>query len=820
VVDAELRPHAQPLPWLKLEFNSWELLKRMHQHEQEVCVVDMPADTDFDNAEGAVDAYLHCDKDRQRMRIILQWLEECAVAPERREAPDSAHRRMWKWTQNDDPRAASFDPDAPQRDGLQLHPDDDEGAFLSMVWQYVRRGDQQAALRLCEDWGQPWRAASLLGGEFGSAEQALAGNSRRELWKSVCWELSDGDGGGAVEPVEGHEAEEAIYATMAGNVDRLLGSRLCASWEDQAWAFFRTCHDRHVDDALAHLSRAAELRSRGCPGSRSSALGAARRQLQERTAQAKKLRCGDIVKRVEQWVAQAAASAPPPPPQQQGQLRRHHEVQQWLMRPWHGGQLQALIDDVLLRECCGAPPTGAAGDYSAHATEFLRFAAHVVLYNAVSEGRRDAEGVPYVVDEAGQDVLSAHVTRLIELRHVNLAALYCRSLTVPRRKQLYVELLQKCHAEEREGCLNEGFRCLPEQMNEILERVVDLVWGNLEMAPAAGGELWAGAHGDSLANVNAVMWFCYPGVDVPNAPELPQRSQAKRDMHLAALQRSNKLCRLLARKQIDAIVDAEACLGAMRHLFSNILPFSDIEGDRAEDHWKPADFPEMAPAVAEHGCWRMYLDAQMAFHEWCLSLAAVGRSGGGGLDEVEQRLSVAHRSLLHVLVRMPDHFLCADPALNASQPRAYDAAIPAIGDVRRACVRHMVKQLHEVRACPAAPPLGIPALPPLSTMPWAGALTPPTTTPPRCLCPLQLYFNMGECILKRKQAVEMQREQREQAIEMFTHSLNISQLVATEHHRLYNAYSPRDMQDLLALMHRSKLAILQCEQWEKEQARR
>ena len=79
---------------------------------------------------------------------------------------------------------------------------------------------------------------------------------------------------------------------------------------------------------------------------------------------------------------------------------------------------------------------------------------------------------------------------------------------------------------------------------------------------------------------------------------------------------------------------------------------------------------------------------------------------------------------------------------------------------------------------------------------------------------------MGECILKRKQAVEMQREQREQAVEMFTHSLNISQLVATEHHRLYNAYSPRDMQDLLALMHRSKLAILQCEQWEKEQARR
>ena len=80
-----------------------------------------------------------------------------------------------------------------------------------------------------------------------------------------------------------------------------------------------------------------------------------------------------------------------------------------------------------------------------------------------------------------------------------------------------------------------------------------------------------------------------------------------------------------------------------------------------------------------------------------------------------------------------------------------------------------------------------------------------------------LYFRTGQCLL----AVGAQHGPTSpeastaggEAVEMFQQSLNISSLVATEHHQLYDAYDSEQLQELLALMHKSKLALLQCAEW-------
>ena len=67
----------------------------------------------------------------------------------------------------------------------------------------------------------------------------------------------------------------------------------------------------------------------------------------------------------------------------------------------------------------------------------------------------------------------------------------------------------------------------------------------------------------------------------------------------------------------------------------------------------------------------------------------------------------------------------------------------------------------------------------------------------------EVYFETGRCLLAARDP--------ERAVEMLRSSLQLSRLVASESHRLYDAYEPRELlHPFLGLMHKSKLALLQC----------
>lgn len=66
------------------------------------------------------------------------------------------------------PTPPSLDPDFTLRDpqGAGLAGEDAtyHGPLLEMLWDLVRHGELDAAIRVCEQGGEPWRGASLMGG--------------------------------------------------------------------------------------------------------------------------------------------------------------------------------------------------------------------------------------------------------------------------------------------------------------------------------------------------------------------------------------------------------------------------------------------------------------------------------------------------------------------------------------------------------------------------------------------------------------------------------------------------------------------------------
>ena len=169
-----------------------------------------------------------------------------------------------------DARSVRLDPDMTLR-GLGTLDDLDaatEEKMLRAAWQWLRAGNVVAARRVFEIYGQPWRAASLLGAGVLDDDVQLAdddtdkvahvaehveriryrwrgfvarrGNPNRWLWKESCWKLSqrnggvdedesdiDGGsaGGGSGAMMAAREFERAIYASQCGNVSSRLYAR-------------------------------------------------------------------------------------------------------------------------------------------------------------------------------------------------------------------------------------------------------------------------------------------------------------------------------------------------------------------------------------------------------------------------------------------------------------------------------------------------------------------------------------------------------------------------------------------------------------------
>ncbi|OCF38190.1 nuclear pore complex protein Nup107 [Kwoniella heveanensis BCC8398] len=137
------------------------------------------------------------------------------------------------------PTPPSLDPDFTVRDphgqGLAGEDQTYQTPLLETLWDLVRHGELDQAIKVCEQGGEPWRGASLMGGRrwtMGGMTQdsigvsPLEGNRRRALWKKSCRAI-------AKNPTLS-SAERHLYAALISDLPTLLPA--CDTWEDYLWA--------------------------------------------------------------------------------------------------------------------------------------------------------------------------------------------------------------------------------------------------------------------------------------------------------------------------------------------------------------------------------------------------------------------------------------------------------------------------------------------------------------------------------------------------------------------------------------------------------
>ena len=248
----------------------------------------------------------------QRLTAALGWIEAChgrkfeeALNGEYEGnhdpiLPPPRRRSMWpsmiaalKQKRNDpsSTTAGAFHPDAPLQATLGsnnrssspvdvlsfLKPEDevDDARLLRACFMLFQAGRSEEALRLVNDCGQPWRAASWVGGEPLSSEGS--GNPTRALWKNQCRKISkqmshlastdassmaDRTGTRGLYPSLAYEA--AILSLLSDSVDTALHNPVFQTWEDGVHAILRSELGIIEDDVLkSHNSARVDAVERG-----------------------------------------------------------------------------------------------------------------------------------------------------------------------------------------------------------------------------------------------------------------------------------------------------------------------------------------------------------------------------------------------------------------------------------------------------------------------------------------------------------------------------------------------------------------------------
>ncbi|GAA5895279.1 Nup84p [Sporobolomyces salmoneus] len=281
-LSSELDPDA--LDAWTLERNTWQLVQALYT-ERLSDSTPPPADPSSVGSSknpytpplSVVQRVIEGNKDLIELSAIRDWLHSIPSSL----SPAEVRRGYLPYTKNKlkqikrtgaaTPRGLveELDPDALFRaggssDGARLEADDAtyERALIRTLYEYVRTGQLDAALDLCRQSDQSWRAASLSGGrlwfdpalapeddEFDDFdvmdeeldEKRARGNENRRLWKAMCRKIA------ANPNVEAYE--KALYGALSGDVPSVLA--VSSSWEDVVWAHLNSLFEAHLEASLA-----------------------------------------------------------------------------------------------------------------------------------------------------------------------------------------------------------------------------------------------------------------------------------------------------------------------------------------------------------------------------------------------------------------------------------------------------------------------------------------------------------------------------------------------------------------------------------------
>lgn len=422
------------LEMLRDERNTWKLFRILYQDRleveemlrSEVMMMDTLCKRMSDKQ--LIEYLYERDATVRQNQLIVDWLEKNAADDFEHNYPNKVeyfleNNNAWENTYHAlmNPRIDhltehtlinELDPDAPIRLGnLKLHDADkrNETRLLKYMFAYLRSGQLLKAENLAERFGQPWLAVALEGWRLhhdvnfekgniseGDVLNDIEGNPYRDVWKAMCWKISD--------DTRIPEYERAMYATLSGNLKTLLP--VCSSWEDYLWAYMKVTLDVRIEQEIRRNTQ------------------------QERTLEPLPSSYWDKILTNEQIFQELQASISNVI--QTESMNYYHIMQKYIILD----NVEALIEEMYKWSQMKPSPS----------SHLLRFMTHIILFlHAIGRSCKEQLTVA---------ILESYVKDLIKNHQVMLIADYTATLPAPQQILWYAKFLEGIEGmKERQLCL-------------------------------------------------------------------------------------------------------------------------------------------------------------------------------------------------------------------------------------------------------------------------------------------------------------------------------------------------------------------------------
>lgn len=678
---------------LRDERNTWRLLLELRQ----VCSDTKSAERDggdalmllgsesddlnFEMMEDDAIRLLETQNENYKIQLaVKRWLENMAseriiAISDKRDASASRTLKVMKTQLYPGEDSIRMDPDAVLRDGDEhiLEDDmEDEAELLKVIWNYVRAGRVSDAVELCVRLGQAWRAASLSGGApLGVSDSAGSesssslerwGNPLRALWKSTCWKFSEqGSNGNISKPstVQSRQYENLVYAAMSGNVEVIVKSAFCGSWEDHCWAFLHGLIEHQQDEILYKLLQVKTQSSQLIAGNNAHNLRHYS-SLLDKMKYLKRYQVSldslfDELRESKNDAVRAQANQP------------HCLIQTKLVTAKFDHIISGILDALMFNPSDDSYNWDLQLDANVQADatspSLLRFAAHFVLFAKFTDEPHD--------EQAGHMILKMYIRHLVKHRQLQLVPIYVAQLPLDGAVEIYVQMLSTVEDHlEREVCVKRILeyssmdivsivvRTVVERMCEHYRAIaVDQIQGSAFQSDAATTAI-------DRKRIKMLEFLCF---------YCEHRAEA--------VARSN----LLAREFV-----LEGKFAAFRELVEEALPEDSPAIVNQHRAVQSKDESEIDACVREFLCWQVYVQAGEEYNLWrsCVAEAATLTLYSEEkifLADVMYHVSRATSAILEVL-RFENGWM-----LNCSRDESQDAT------VRRLCLPQLVFNLHSLQ---------------------------------------------------------------------------------------------------------------------------
>lgn len=556
----------------------------------------MSVDEGIQSDSEVVQAFVDRNKEVCQMQLIIDWLEKNELDDM---LEDEDHNKIEFFSQGphywentlydvmnkqrrlkapsslDREFCEQLDPDAPARTKKPLHDLDkeDEARILKYVFRYLRTGQLIEGQELAQKLGFHWLAAALDGWLLhhdaninerniheGEDSVPIDGNSRRDLWKYVCWENA--------KLPDVHMFEKAVFGILSGNVSAALP--VCYKWTDKLWAFYRASVDVKVEKELrdTNIPKPVTARNNGVvsrPG-RTSVEMPAEYWKNERTDE-------QIFQEVDALMSESWS----PEEKCHSLLQRHVAV----------NNVDTLLDVMI-----NWINVNRSDDQCY--TQMLRFFAHLALFLKRLE----------IIESTSRQqmfatILEAYISFLIEKRMLTLVATYVAALPKERQVANYSKLLsQVTDPAERQECVvaaNEAGLDIDEITKVVVQTNVPAAVvsdDQLDFGDFTRQTMKSKATAEDLATINSLDWLMINCVQ-----------------YIELLKQGNAIMRAFALSgKLDA---ARAVLLKM--------PSGLLEGVLHE--WKGQSgvaelSSDLTSFAREYQCFRAYFEAMDTFDSW------------------------------------------------------------------------------------------------------------------------------------------------------------------------------------------------------------